>query len=152
VSGSGARALAALACAVVVLASCGDDTTGAADDPTEPAMVSDSTGADPSTSPSGSPSSSPTDAPTTASPSDEPKTEPTCDSVWVEGKRFETGYKGCYNGERWVKARPLYCSFGGKLFTYDAHFWATPNKPVHHAPRGLAKDPDYRQALGACTA
>jgi hypothetical protein len=141
-----------LTCGLVVLVGCGDEGSDGAEQPEGSVTASDSSG--PSETPSDGPSDSPTpgeDVPS-ASPSQEPRTDPACDSVWVEGKRFTTPYKGCFNGERWVKARPFYCSFGGKLVTYDQQFWATPGKPVRHAPGGLGKDPDYQQALGACTA
>jgi len=135
---------AALVAVVALFAACGEDGGGTATDPETPGVTtSESSTTEPTDA------TSPTPSPT---PSDPPKTEPTCESVWVEGAILPRDYRGCFNGEKWVRIRPIYCSFGGRLVTYDNRYWAAPGRAINLAEPSLRKDPDFQQAYGACTA
>jgi hypothetical protein len=95
--------------------------------------------------------STPTPTPTDAG-SEPTRVEPRCDEVWVPGQPLPRPYKGCYDGTDWVPDDTIICSYGGKLVVFDKRFWAVPGQPVRAIEGGPRQDPDFQQALRACTA
>lgn len=124
----------------VGLAGCGDDDGSGA--PVAAESTSTSATATPEPSPSvDEPSETPI-----------PASWPACGEAWVAGADLPKPYDGCVAGDTAVPAVTLNCSMGAVLVTYDDRFWAVPGHVISEADGPLEKDPEYRQARGACTA
>jgi hypothetical protein len=101
----------------------------------------------------------PTTAPTSTAPAS-PTTSttkpaeavPDCTQVWVAGEVLPSKYRGCMNesGKK-VRARPMYCEQGNRLYLYGGKYWALANKPVHLSKHGLKNDRVFRAFVRSCT-
>jgi hypothetical protein len=105
---------------------------------------------DPTTSPTSSaPTTPPTTPPTSTAPAE---TVPACTEVWVAGEVLPGSYRGCMNDSgKKVRARPIYCEQGNRLYLYGGQFWALADKPVHLSKQGLKNDPVFRAFVRTCT-
>jgi hypothetical protein len=128
--------LAALLLAVSACGSAASSTT-ATGDPTSPTSSAPTT------------PTSPTTATTSTAP---PETVPDCSQVWVAGAVLPGSYRGCMNdaGKK-VRARPIYCEQGNRLYLYDGQFWALASKTVHVSKQGLKNDQVFRAFVHSCT-
>ena len=76
-------------------------------------------------------------------------TEPLCSEVWVADEQMPDPYKGCYDGDAFVKAESERCAFGAKLFTYDERFYAAQFNKINET-EGLAESAAYQKAVTQC--
>ncbi len=134
------RLLAGLVAVGLLLSACGSsDGVSASDDPSS---------AVPSESPSESVSASPED---TEGPTDTATTtEPQCEQVWVADQPMPNGYKGCYEGETFVKVQSQRCAFGAKLYTHAERFYAAQFKQINETD-GLSDSEAYQKARTQCS-
>ena len=119
------RVLAAvgMAAGLLLMSSCGEDSSSTADDP--------STASSSPTSDSG---------------------WPACSDVWVDGGTIPKSYKGCVGDDGTeVKADKQTCSSGQVLVTYDDSFYGVVGGPVNQAD-SLKTDSGYKGARTACLA
>lgn len=117
--------LAAMGMAAVVLlmSSCGEDSSPTADDASS-------------------------DASTTTSDSG----WPACSDVWVDGGTIPKGYQGCVDDDGTeVKADKQSCSSGQVLVTYDDTYYGVVGGPVNQT-ESLKTDSGYKGARQACLA
>lgn len=117
----------AMTAALVLMSSCGEDSSPTADD-----TASDSSG-----SASGSPSDSGL---------------PACSDVWVDGAKLPRGYHGCADGGDVVKANRFECSSGQWFVTYVDRYWAVIGGVISEGTSPLTSDPDYKRAIRSCSA
>lgn len=139
------RAVTSIAVGTLVVgltAGCGSEDRDGASVASESATPSASAEASESTEPS----------PSAEEPSPPPASWPACSEVWVAGADLPSPYDGCAEGDIAVPADAQRCSMGAVLVTYDGRFWGVPGHVVSKADGPLNRDPDYRQARGACTA
>jgi len=119
------RVLAALgmAAGLLLMSSCGEDSSSTADDT--------SSGSSSPTSDSG---------------------WPACSDVWVDGSTIPKGYKGCVGDDGTeVKADKQTCSSGQVLVTYDDTFYGVVGGPVNQTD-SLKTDSGYKGARQSCLA
>ena len=87
----------------------------------------------------------------TQTPTDEPTTtEPVCDEVWVADQPMPNPYKGCYDGETFIKAQKQRCAFGATLYTHDERFYAAQFKKINETD-GLDESAAYQKARNQCS-
>lgn len=121
-----AGTLAAVVCATV-LAACGDEAGGSAQDATA-------------------------DEPASSSSPAAPAREPACDEVWIDGATLPRPYAGCSTADgAWVAADRMPCSFGGAIVTYDGRFYAVVGNRVNDVG-DLAASDQFQSALSNCQA
>lgn len=136
-NGAWRATVAAVALAVAAgAASCGADETTVAD----PASSENRASSDPSPKP--------------ASSTDEavPPGTPTCSDIWQDGRKLPRGYKGCADGDTFVKRDVLGCSSGQRLATHADRFYGVLGGTVHETGRPLDQDREYVAATRRCRA
>ncbi|WP_460807065.1 hypothetical protein [Nocardioides salsibiostraticola] len=95
-------------------------------------------------------SESPSEPTEPTEPTGEPVvTEPLCSEVWVADEQMPDPYKGCYDGDAFVKAESERCAFGAKLFTYGERFYAAQFNKINET-EGLAESAAYQKAVTQC--
>jgi hypothetical protein len=77
---------------------------------------------------------------------------PACGEVWQDGRTLPGGYKGCREGDAYVRAERRYCEFGKPLITYADHFYAVRAGRIHETSSSLERDRGYKSALASCMA
>ncbi|TWG95133.1 hypothetical protein L615_000500000770 [Nocardioides sp. J9] len=122
------------AAATLLLAGCGSDDSGTADD---------------STSPSATESSS--DAASESPVAEQvPAGTPECADVWSAGATLPRGYKGCAQDGALVKPDRLGCSSGQALVRYDDRFWAVRGGRIAGGETPLADSEEYTEQVAIC--
>ena len=124
-----------------LLSACGDDSGSSAADP------ADTT----STSSSATPSDTPTSSEATTEPTAAPDW-PACDSIWVEGQKIPTRYKGCLDGSDQVAADNLSCSSGQHIVRYADRFYGVAGGKIYETMGPLDKDKGYLKMVRTCRA
>ncbi|HWJ10191.1 MAG TPA: hypothetical protein VNS46_12495 [Nocardioides sp.] len=119
----------------LLLAGCGSDSDGTADDTSSP------TGSVSTTAASSAPSASTTPAPAGT---------PRCGAVWKDGAKLPRVYRGCADEGLLVAADRIGCSSGQALVRYGNRFWAVAGGPIARTSGALLKDDDYTAALTSC--
>ena len=138
--GTLATAVAALVVPLALLSACGDDSASSAADPADTASVSDT------------PTDTPASSEATADPSTEAPDWPACDSVWVEGQKIPTRYKGCLDGADEVAADNLTCSSGQHIVRYMDRFYGVAGGKIYETMGPLDKDKGYLKMVRTCRA
>lgn len=75
---------------------------------------------------------------------------PSCEEVWVAGSKLPQAYRGCLEGETWVRAEAEHCASGQVLVTYADRYYAAKGAVVNDVGESLAKNAKYQQALRSC--
>jgi len=120
--------LALLAASVVLLAGCGDDTTGPGAAPSE-----------------GVTSLVPTET------TDAPSLVPECSTVWKAGVRLSADYAGCLDAAgAIVHGDGTYCESGQMIFTNGKDMYAAAGRKIMQVSETLKKDATFQRTLTSC--
>lgn len=76
--------------------------------------------------------------------------EPRCEDVWVDGEKLPENYRGCSEGETWVKADIRRCESGQILVTYGDRFYGAKGFVVNDVGEPLTESKQYQRALHSC--
>ncbi len=119
------------------LTACGEQGSGAAEEPS-----------------AGESTSTPTEDPT-ESPTEEATEEPTgpaCADVWVAGATLPEKYSGCQDAEKdkWIEAMVYHCSSGQRLVTYRTTFYAAKGEVVNESQVPLRRNQEFQKVLATC--
>ena len=120
-----------------LLSACGDDSASSAADPADTPSVTDT------------PSEPATDV--TTDPA-EPPDWPACETVWVEGGKIPTRYRGCLEGDNAVASDNLSCSSGQRIVRYQEKFFGVAGGTIYEAMGTLEKDKQYLKMVRTCRA
>jgi hypothetical protein len=82
--------------------------------------------------------------------SGEPARSPSCAEVWVAGRAIPTNYKGCSDGDTWVRADISRCESGQVLVTYANRFYGAKGSRVNDVGEPLAGNKNYQLAVRSC--
>jgi hypothetical protein len=84
-----------------------------------------------------------------SSPTDVPD-GPACAEVWVDGNALPESYRGCVDGDTWVKAEATRCDSGQVLIVYGDRFYGAKGAVVNDVSTALQESAQYRRAVRAC--
>ena len=84
-----------------------------------------------------------------SSPTDVPD-GPSCVEVWVDGNALPESYKGCVDGDTWVKAESTRCDSGQVLIVYGDRYYGAKGAVVNDVGTALQDSAQYRRAVRAC--
>lgn len=123
--------------ATLLLAGCGSDDDGKADDTSSPSVASSES----STAASAAPSATTTPAPAGMR---------ACTEVWQAGAKLPRAYRGCADGAGLLVAPDrIGCSSGQALVRHQ-RFWAVAGGPIARTAGPLLDDEAYAAALTSC--
>lgn len=91
-----------------------------------------------------------TDGPETETTSAPPHEGPACDKVWVDGGDLPRNYRGCLEGEDWVRAAIERCASGQVLVTYADRYYGAKGAVVNDVGAPLEQNKQYQQARKSC--
>lgn len=131
---------------LALAAGCGSSDTTASDAGSSPSPSASSAPPSPSATPS-APASPKT--PASSHPS-QPKL-PACHTVWVEGERLPSHYKGCLKNGKKDDSLIINCSIGNRLATYGDAYYAVPGGPIFKAQPTRNKDKNWQMVYNTCT-
>lgn len=75
---------------------------------------------------------------------------PACAEVWVDGKDLPRSYRGCVQGDTWVRADTSHCASGQVLVTFDDRFYGAKGAVVNDVSGPLDKSKQYQRAVRSC--
>lgn len=133
------RALAPLLVIALATGACGAETdasSGPADSPSS----------------SASPSSSPSPTEASNEPTPVPAGTPDCSTIWSDGVKLPRSYRGCAEGDAFVKRDVLGCSSGQRMVRYADLYYGVLGGSVHKASQPLDDNTDYQAAIARCRA
>jgi hypothetical protein len=70
--------------------------------------------------------------------------------VWVDGNALPESYKGCVDGDIWVKAESTRCDSGQVLIVYGDRYYGAKGAVVNDVGTALQESAQYRRAVRAC--
>ncbi len=123
--------------ATLLLAGCGSDDDGSAEDTSSPSALSSKS----STASSAAPSPTTTPAPAGMR---------ACADVWQAGADLPRAYRGCADADGLLVAPDrIGCSSGQALVRHH-RFWAVAGGPISRTAGALLDDEEYAAALTSC--